>query len=94
MHGPPVPPRHPTRLEAHGDVRVDEWLWLRDRDNPDVLRYLEDENRWAEATTAATAGLRQVLFEEIRGRVQETDVSAPVGHGPWWYYARDRKSVV
>jgi len=67
---------------------VDDWYWLRERDNPEVRRYLEEENRWAEVAMAPTATLREALFEEIRGRIQETDVGPPVGHGPWWYYAR------
>jgi oligopeptidase B len=61
---------------------------LRERDDPDVLAYLEAENQWTEQATAHTAALQETLFEEIKGRIQETDVSAPVGYGPWWYYTR------
>ncbi|MBV8159415.1 MAG: S9 family peptidase [Acidimicrobiia bacterium] len=86
--GPPDAPRRPTTLSAHGDARVDEWYWLRDRDDPEVIAYLECENRWTEHAMAHTVGLREVLFQEIKGRIQETDVSAPVRSGEWWYYTR------
>ncbi|HKN38704.1 MAG TPA: oligopeptidase B, partial [Acidimicrobiia bacterium] len=72
---------------------MDDWYWLRDRDNPEVLRYLEEENRWAEVTMTSTATLRDALFEEIRSRIQETDVGPPVGHGPWWYYTRTSEGL-
>jgi oligopeptidase B len=67
---------------------VDDWYWLRDRDDPDVIAYLEAENDWTEQATAHTAALQEKLFEEIKGRIQETDVSAPAGFGDWWYYTR------
>jgi oligopeptidase B len=85
---PPLPERRPVRLEAHGDVRIDDWYWLRDRDDPAVLAHLEAENRYTEAVTARTAPLRQRLYDEIVARIEETDLSVPVRKGPWWYYAR------
>ncbi|MGC8463230.1 MAG: S9 family peptidase [Acidimicrobiales bacterium] len=85
---PPLPERRPVRLEAHGDVRVDDWYWLRDRDDPAVLAHLEAENAYTEAATARMAPLRQRLYEEIVARIAETDLSVPVRKGPWWYYAR------
>jgi len=86
--GPPVAPRRPAVLEAHGDRRVDDWFWLRDRDDPEVLSHLRAENGYTAARTAHLAGLRQALFTEIRGRIVETDLSVPVAKGPWWYYER------
>ena len=88
MNRPPDAPRRPTELTAHGDTRVDDWYWLRDRDDPEVIAYLQAENDWTEQATAHTAALQERLFEEIKGRIQETDVSAPVGYGDWWYYTR------
>ena len=85
---PPTAPRRPTRLEAHGDVRVDDWHWLRDRNDPAVIAYLEAENRYTEMITAASAGLRERLYEQIKGRVQEDDLSAPARRGGWWYWSR------
>ena len=75
-------------LSEHGDERVDDWYWLRERDNPEVLAHLEAENAYAEAMLAPTTALQDQIFEEIKARVQETDMSAPIPHGPWEYYTR------
>ena len=61
---------------------------MRDTDDPALLAHLEAENAYAEARTAHLAPLRTAIFEEIRSRVKETDLSVPVASGPWWYYAR------
>jgi oligopeptidase B len=86
--GPPVAPRRPTILEAHGDRRVDDWFWLRHRDDPEVLPHLRAENAFTERQTAHLDGLRESLFTEIKARIVETDLSVPVRKGPWWYYER------
>jgi oligopeptidase B len=88
MNGPPSAPRRPTTLRAHGDLRIDDWYWLRERDNPDTTAYLDAENEWAEQATAHMQPLREGLFAEIKARIQESDASAPVALGPWWYYTR------
>jgi oligopeptidase B len=85
---PPVAERRPVELKAHGDVRVDDWYWLRDRDDPAVLAHLEAENAYTGAMTARTAPLRDMLYEEIVSRIEETDLSVPVRKGPWLYYGR------
>lgn len=85
---PPQAPRRPTSLRLHGDERVDDWYWLRDRDDPQVTAYLEAENAYTDAMTAHTAALQERLYEEIRGRIQETDETAPVPHGGHWYFRR------
>jgi oligopeptidase B len=84
----PQASRRPTVLSLHGDARVDDWYWLRERDDPEVIAYLEAENAYTDAMTAHTADLQKHLYEEIRGRIQETDESAPVPHGGHWYYRR------
>ena len=86
--GPPVAPRRPHVVKAHGDERQDPWFWLRDREDPEVIAYLEAENAFTEAETASLAGFREVLFEEMKARIKETDMSVPARRGPWWYYAR------
>ena len=86
--GPPVAPRRPTAFEAHGDRRVDEWFWLRNRDDPEVLALLRAENAFTERHTAHLTGLRDGLFAEMKARIVETDLSVPVRKGPWWYYDR------
>ncbi len=85
---PPIARRVPHVLTEHGDRRADDWFWLRDRDDPEVIAYLEAENAYADAMLAPLEPLRDQIFEEIRSRVQETDESAPVAEGPWEYTSR------
>jgi oligopeptidase B len=85
---PPVAEKRPVDTVLHGDRRTDEYAWLRDRDDPAVIAYLEVENAYAEAMTAHLGGLRERVYEEIVARIQETDQSAPVPDGPWEYYSR------
>jgi oligopeptidase B len=85
---PPAAPRHPHWLEAHGHRRLDEWYWLADRTDPDVLAYLRAENDYADALLAPTLSLQQELYEEIKGRVAETDAGPPTRDGAWWYWSR------
>jgi oligopeptidase B len=85
---PPHAARRPTVLSRHGDDRVDDWYWLRERDNPDVIAHLEAENAYADAVLAPTKALQERIFGEIKARVQETDTSAPIPYGPWDYYTR------
>ena len=88
MTNPPIADRRPITRSHHGDDVVDEYEWLRDADDPDTLAYLEAENTYTDASTAHLDGLRQTLFDEIKGRTQETDLSVPVRRGGWWYYTR------
>ncbi|WP_082590502.1 S9 family peptidase [Phycicoccus sp. Soil748] len=85
---PPRAARRDTSREHHGDVVVDPYEWLRDKADPAVVSHLEAENAYAEAVTADLQPLRDAIFEEIRSRTQETDLSVPVASGPWWYYSR------
>ena len=85
---PPAAAKRPHVLEANGDRRVDPYYWLRERQDPDVIAYLEAENAYTESVMARSAALQSKLYEEIRGRVQETDFSAPVFEKGWWNYTR------
>ncbi|MDP9069925.1 MAG: oligopeptidase B, partial [Actinomycetota bacterium] len=85
---PPVAPRRPVRVAVHGDERVDEWAWLRDRDDPEVIAHLEAENAYTRHVLAPTEGLQQELYDEMVARILETDLSVPARKGEWWYYAR------
>jgi oligopeptidase B len=85
---PPIPERRPTELRAHDDLRVDDWYWLRDKDDPAVIDHLRAENAYTESVMAETAGLRTQLFEEMVARIEETDLSVPARKGPWLYYGR------
>ena len=85
---PPVAKAKPVVHEAHGDRRVDDFAWIRDRDDPDVLALLQAENAYTEAVTAPLDGLRTALFDEIRSRVVETDLSVATRKDGWWYFGR------
>nr|WP_220348525.1 hypothetical protein [Alkalilimnicola ehrlichii] len=85
---PPVASRRPTSLDAHDETRVDEYFWLRNRDDPEVLAYLEAENAYTEAQMAHTAPLQETLYREFLSRIKETDLSVPVKRDEWFYYSR------
>jgi oligopeptidase B len=85
---PPIAKRVDTRREHHGDVFVDPYEWLRDKENPEVVSYLEEENAYTDEQTAHLAPLRQRIFDEIKARTKETDLSVPTRRGDWWYYGR------
>ena len=80
--------RIPTRLEKHGHVRIDDYYWLRERDNPEVIAYLQAENDRAEKEMAHTKIFEERLFEEIKGRFKQTDVSVPYRLDDYFYYTR------
>jgi oligopeptidase B len=84
----PAAPRRSHPLEAHGMTREDDWYWLRDKDDPAVVAYLQAENDYTDQMLASTKDLQEELFEEIRSRVQETDAGPPARSGGWWYYSR------
>lgn len=85
---PPRAKRIPHEITVHGDERVDEYYWLRDRDNPDVISYLEEENTYTKAVMAHTEPLQRKLYEEMVHRIQETDQSVPERIGDYYYYTR------
>lgn len=85
---PPVAKRIPTRREHHGDVFVDNYEWLRDKESAEVVDLLKAENAYQEAVTAHQEPLREAMFQEIKGRTQETDLSVPSRKDGWWYYSR------
>lgn len=80
--------RKPHQIELHGERWTDDYFWLRERDNPDVLAYLEAENAYLEAAMAHTEVLQDTLYAEMRGRIQEADLSVPVRMGDYFYYER------
>ncbi len=87
----PAPPvaKRVTHIETvHGMQRSDDYFWLRERDNPELISYLEAENRFTQATTRHTKGLQKRLFAELKGRIKETDLSVPVKNGAYYYYTR------
>ncbi|NOP95009.1 MULTISPECIES: S9 family peptidase [Mycolicibacterium] len=85
---PPIAKRGNHRRGHHGDVFIDPYEWLRDKDNPEVIAHLEAENAYTDAATAHLEPLRQKIFDEIKARTKETDLSVPMRRNGWWYYAR------
>src|SRR5262245_49076955 len=85
---PPVAEKVPTSLENHGHVRVDDYYWLKERDNPKVRAYLEAENRYTSAVMAPNQALVDALFAEIKGRIKQDDMSAPYKRDNYYYYTR------
>ncbi len=91
MLAPPVAEIIPQRLEIHGDVRTDNYFWLRERENPKVISYLEAENSYTAQVMAHTEELQNSLFEEIKGRIKQDDSSVPYKDGDYFYYTRFEK---
>ncbi len=85
---PPAAPKKPRELRNHGHTRIDPYYWLRERENREVIEHLEQENRYTAAMTIHTTKLRQQLFEEIRGRIKQTDSSVPYKLDGYVYYTR------
>ena len=85
---PPVPVKKPNELSKHGDTRIDNYYWLRDRDNPEVIAYLEEENRYLDQMTSHTKDLQALLFEEMKGRIKEDDTTVPYKKNGYWYITK------
>lgn len=87
----PVAKIVPKRSIYHGEELIDNYHWLRERNNPEVINYLKAENNYTETTMKHTEKLQDRLFEEIKGRIKEDDVSAPEKAGEYQYYFRMEK---
>ena len=89
MHStPPVAIKKPIKLEKHGHVRVDDYYWLNERENQEVLDYLNAENAYYEEMTAHTKEFQEALYEEMKGRIKEDDSSVPYKLNGYWYLTR------
>ena len=85
---PPVAAVRPHTFNEFGTTRVDQYYWLKDRSNPEVIKYLEDENAYTKAMMAHTEALQERLYEELKGRVLQNDQSVPFREGNYYYYTR------
>lgn len=85
---PPVAKKVPAERTHHGDTVIDEYAWLTNKEDPDTIAYLEAENAFLKERTAHLADLQEQVFQEIKGRTQETDLSVPSRRGGWWYFSR------
>ncbi|WP_442575227.1 S9 family peptidase [Microbacterium sp. F51-2R] len=85
---PPVAARRPVARTHHGDAFDDPYEWLREKEDAAVVAHLEAENAYTQARTEHLGGLRERIFDEIKSRTLETDLSVPSRQGQWWYYGR------
>lgn len=88
LPAPPVAKKEPKITEINGRKLVDNYYWLRDKKNPDVRAYLEAENAYTDAVMKPTEPLQKKLYDEMLGRVKETDVEVPYKDGGYFYYSR------
>jgi oligopeptidase B len=84
----PTAEKKPKTLEKHGDVRVDNYYWLNEKDNEEVIDYLERENDYYDKITADTKEFQKSLFEEMKGRIKEDDSSVPYKYNGYWYITK------
>ncbi|BDH59140.1 S9 family peptidase [Tsukamurella sp. PLM1] len=87
----PVAKKVPTPRTFHGDTVIDDYAWLADKDDPEVLAYLRAHNDFTEAATAGHEPLREAIYGEIKAHTQETDMSVPQRRGRFWYFARTQE---
>src|SRR5271169_6234328 len=85
---PPVARREPVEHVLHGDRRVDHYAWLREKENPEVIGYLEAENAYTDAILKATEPFQEKLYQEMLGRIQQTDLSVPYKLRGYFYFTR------
>jgi oligopeptidase B len=85
---PPVAEKHPQVLVVHGDERIDDYFWMRDSNDPNVIAYLEAENAYTDAMMQHTQGLQTTLYSEMLARIKETDLSVPYRKDDYYYYSR------
>ena len=85
---PPVAKKVPKTLSLHGDERVDDYGWLRDKKSAETIAYLEAENAYADAVMKSTEELQQKLYDEMLGRIKQTDIQVPYRKGAYFYYTR------
>lgn len=88
---PPVAKIVPKELVMHGDVRIDNYYWLNQREDEEVINYLNAENTYYETMTAHTKAFQQQLYEEMKGRIKEDDASVPYLYNGYWYISRFEK---
>ena len=91
MTKPPIAKKIPHQLDKHGDLRIDNYFWMKDREHPEVISYLNAENAYCDAQMAHTKSLQKDLFEEMKARIKEDDSSVPYKYNGYWYITRFEK---
>ncbi|WP_250149181.1 S9 family peptidase [Flagellimonas sp. 389] len=84
----PIAKKKPTRLEKHGDIRIDDYYWMNDREDQEVIDYLESENAYYQKMTAHTKDFQEKLFLEMKSRIKEDDSSVPYKYNGYWYITK------
>ncbi|WP_242204605.1 S9 family peptidase [Aestuariivivens insulae] len=84
----PVAKKIPEQLKIHNDIRIDNYYWLNDRENEDVIAYLNAENDYTKRMMQHTEGFQKALFEEMKGRIKEDDTTVPYKLNGYWYLTR------
>jgi oligopeptidase B len=93
LPSPPIARKEHKETALHGVTLIDDYAWLRDKENPDVTAYLEAENAYADAVMAPLAALREELYQEMLSHIKQTDISVPYRDGDWWYYSRTEEGL-
>lgn len=88
MPATPLAPKRPREITQHGQTRIDNYFWMRYREDPEVLKYLRAESDYLEEVMQHTQPLQEGLFQEMKARIKETDTSAPEKRGEYFYYTR------
>ena len=87
----PIANKIEKKLEKHGDIRIDNYYWLNDRENPEVIHYLEEENKYTEEILKPTEEFQAKLFDEMKSRIKEDDSSVPYKINGYWYLTEYQK---
>lgn len=85
---PPAAPKIPQKLEIHGHLRIDDYYWLKNRENSNVIDYLTKENEYLDAVMADTKALQETLYQEMKGRIETDDSTVPYELDGFHYYSR------
>ena len=85
---PPVAKKIKKELITHGHTRIDNYYWMNDRENPEVIAHLEAENNYKEAVLKHTESLQEKLFEEIKSKIKQEDESVPYKKNGYYYYTK------
>jgi oligopeptidase B len=88
---PPIAKKISHQLEKHGDVRIDNYFWMKDREHPEVINYLNAENEYCDAKMTHTKNFQKDLFEEMKARIKEDDSSVPYKYNGYWYITKFEK---
>jgi len=87
----PLAKKKPQQLEKHNDIRIDNYFWMKDREHPEVINYLNAENAYCDESMAHTKAFQKDLFEEMKGRIKEDDSSVPYKYNGYWYITKFEK---